>query len=134
MSVVWLDHDFAHEHVPDPPGLMRVGTMLDVDVFCLDDLDAGSLHETPAASDGATGDPDLPRPGSGSPALAVERTKAQLIAQLLELLTPAPSMWHSFFLQYTRRARVGGLEELPVEVLHTVVEQAHTLHLARGGK
>lgn len=130
-DVVWLDHDFAHEHVPDPPGLMRVGTVLDIDVFCVDDLDA---VRGCAASDGATGDPG-PRPsGSGSPALAAERAKAQLIAQLLELLTPKPSQWHSFFLTFTRRARVDGLEELPVEVLHTVVEQAHTLHLARGGR
>lgn len=136
-EVSWLDHDFAREPEPALPGLMHVGTVLDVDVFCIDSLDAGA-PSPPFASVSATVDSDpatvLPLPGSGSSARAVEQTRSELLAQLIEVIIGQPSQWHSFILGFVRRARVDRLEELPLDVLHTVVEQAYTLNIARGGK
>lgn len=133
MTVAWLDHDFPLEHDPEPEGWMRVGTLLDVAVFTPTHLDVA----TPAfaTSDGATGDSARTGlSGAGSPALAAELTRSQLIAQFVEVLIPQPSQWHSFVLGFLRRERVDRLEQLPVEVLHTLVEQSYTLNAARGGR
>ncbi len=133
---VWLDHDFPHEPTVTPPGLMHVGTVLDVDVFCTTDLDT----EPHAVSDGATADLDPTPPrnaqpmGSGSPALAIDQRKAQLIEELVDVLLTKPSQFYSYLIGELRRNHVATLTDLPVEVLYSVVSRALQLHGARGGK
>lgn len=89
----------------------------------------------PAASDSAHGDstPETCPRDVGSPARPEDGfARAELIAQLLEVIVPQPSQWHSFILGHLRRHRVDRLEQLPVGVLQTLVEQSFTLAAARG--
>lgn len=134
----WLDHDFPYEPIATPPGLMHAGTVLDVPVFALDLLALDDLGAEPLpASDGATGDSGPIRggaqpSGSGSSALAVERTRNEMLGQLIETIIGRPSQWHSFLVRYLRKAGVERIEQLPLEYLHTVVEQSYTVAAARG--
>lgn len=129
-SVAWLDHDFPLEHVPDPPGLLHVGNFLGVDVYEL-----GEIGAAPAvAPDRATGDPTQTCPGSGSPALVADRHKARLLEELVDVLLPKPGQFYSYLLGELRRHHVDNLNDLPVEVLFSVVQRALMLHNARGGR
>lgn len=133
-DVVWLEHDFAPVPVAEPVGWMHVGTFLDTDVFAPTHLD--TVDPLRSVSDSATGDSATAGypPAAGSPARAIDQRKAELLEELVDLLVANPSHWHSFLLGHKRRHRVDRLADLPVEVLYLVVNQAITLHGARGGK
>lgn len=131
-ATAWLDHDFPYE-VASTPGLMFVGSVLDVDVYCLTDLDTAPLP----VSDGATDGPDLitvsPLSGSGSPARAIDQRTAELVEQILDIVIPRPSQFYSYLIGELRRHRCEHLTDLQLEVLYAVVQRVITLDAARGG-
>ena len=136
MTAVHLDHDFPYEPAPE--------------YSLAGEIDGAPVYRGPAAAPSRAAVAVSPaEPGAGTspssaghPSLAGEvlgteiaeyRTRTELLAQLVELVAPA-GIWPSFFRGVTRRHRVERLEQLPAEVLHTVVEQAHQVAAARGGR
>lgn len=137
-GVAWLDHDSPLE--PGPPTFVRIGELDGRELFELQDPAAAarSAREAPAAAAHATdGTDSQPLVGSVPSALAdvlaAEATRIELLGELVELLMPPkPSQWHSFFLGFTRRARVHRITELDADQLRQLVNQAAELANARG--
>lgn len=142
-AAVHLDHDFPYEptidfvHAGDVDGapVYRTSTSQASVGAARLPMPAGAVQ--PAGDEPSS--PSRPPAGESDAALvlgaeiAEYRQRSELLGQLVDLLAPS-GIWKSFFLGITRRHHVERLEELNAEVLHTVVEQAHQVAAAKGGR